>query len=54
MLAALGCPSEVAEAILGHVAPGVVGIYNRHDYLDERRVWLTRLSGHLETLCGRL
>jgi integrase len=50
LLAALGCPSEVAEAILGHVAPGVVGIYNRHGYDAERRVWLTRLSQHLETL----
>jgi integrase len=49
-LAALGCPSEVAEAILGHVAPGVVGAYNRYDYDAERRVWLTRLSQHLETL----
>jgi integrase len=49
-LAALGCPSEIAEAILGHVAPGVVGIYNRHSYDAERRVWLMRLSQHLEGL----
>jgi integrase len=57
LLAALGCPSEIAEAILGHVAPGVVGIYNRHGYDAERRVWLTRLSQHLETLsasCDKL
>ena len=48
LLAALGCPNEVGEAILGHVQPGVVGVYNRHRYDAERRLWLTRLAEHLE------
>lgn len=47
LLAGLGCPREVAEAILGHLAPGVLGIYDRHDYDAERVVWLTRLAGVL-------
>lgn len=50
LLAALGCPAEVAEAILGHIQPGIQGIYNRHGYDAERRLWLTRLSGRLEQL----
>lgn len=50
MLAALGCPAEVAEAILGHLPPGVVGVYNRHGYDAERRVWLTRLVARLVEL----
>lgn len=50
MLAALGCPREVAEAVLGHILPGVEGIYNRHKYDREKREWLTRLAGHLEEL----
>lgn len=50
MLAALGCPHEVAEAIIGHVLPGVAGAYNLHRYDDERRLWLTRLSEHYERL----
>jgi integrase len=33
---------EVVEAILGHVIPGVRGIYNRAEYLDERRQELER------------
>ena len=50
VLASLGCPTDVAEAILGHLQPGVVGTYNRHDYSAERRVWLTRLAERLEHL----
>lgn len=53
MLAALGCPREVAEAILGHILPGVEGVYNRHKYDAERRVWLTRLSAHLDEILAR-
>lgn len=48
MLAALGCLHEAAEAILGHVLPGVTGVYNRHRYDSEKREWLTRLATHLE------
>ncbi|MGQ3001261.1 MAG: tyrosine-type recombinase/integrase [Hydrogenophaga sp.] len=50
LLAALGCPNEIGEAILGHVAPGVVGVYNLHQYDAERLVWLTRLDARLEEL----
>jgi integrase len=52
-LAAIGCPHEVAEALLGHVLPGVAGIYNRHNYDKERRLWLTRLAENLESLLAR-
>ena len=31
-------------AIVGHVVPGVEGIYDRHHYNDERREWLTALA----------
>lgn len=52
-LAALGCPAEVAEAILGHLLPGMQGTYNRHHYDVERRTWLTRLAAHLDQLGGQ-
>lgn len=48
ILAALGCPYEIGEAILGHMLPGVGGIYNRHSYDAERRHWLTKLDEKLE------
>jgi integrase len=50
MLASMGCPNEVAESILGHVQPGVQGIYNRHSYDAERRLWLQRWSDRLDAL----
>ncbi|WP_235943160.1 tyrosine-type recombinase/integrase [Zoogloea dura] len=52
MLAAMGCPDEVGEAILGHVPPGIVGVYNRHTYDAERVTWLMRLADHLERLAS--
>ena len=50
MLAGLGCPDAVAEAILGHIQPGIKGVYNRHAYDKERRVWLALLAEKLEGL----
>lgn len=47
-LAAMGCPHEVGEAILGHVLPGVAGDYNLYTYDKERRHWLAALSLRLE------
>ena len=52
MLAAMGCPIEIGEAILGHVQPGVIGVYNVYRYDKERRHWLTLLSGRLESLAS--
>lgn len=50
MLAAMGCPNDVAEAVLGHMQPGIAGVYNQHRYDSERRHWLTLLSARLEEL----
>ncbi len=50
MLAALGCPKEIGEAVLGHLPPAIEGTYNAHSYDKERRLWLTKLAKHLESL----
>ncbi|MBS1171069.1 MAG: phage integrase family protein [Burkholderiaceae bacterium] len=52
MLAAIGCPRDIGEVIIGHMLHGVEGTYNRHTYDKERRIWLTRLSEHLEAISG--
>ncbi|SIQ00472.1 integrase family protein [Pseudacidovorax sp. RU35E] len=52
MLAQMGCPHEVGEAILGHVLPGVAGDYNLYRYDAERRLWLRQLSDRLEQIAG--
>lgn len=48
LLASMGCPSDVAESVLGHMLAGVEGVYNLHRYDAERRHWLTLLSAKLE------
>ena len=47
-LSALRIPHNVAEAVLAHRAPGIVGTYDGHEYLDEKRealeAWAQRLA----------
>lgn len=49
-LARLGCPSDVAEAVLGHTKGGIEAVYNLHRYEQESRAWLQRWCDHLEML----
>jgi len=48
-LSALRIGEEVREAVLAHVRPGIKGVYDKHQYLDEKRhaleLWATRLRG---------
>jgi len=52
LLASLGCPNEIGEAIVGHVPPGIVGTYNAYSYDSERLHWLQKLSDHLDDLAA--
>lgn len=52
-LAALGCPREVGEAVLGHMPETIEATYNLHTYDAERREWLGRWAGVLEGLGGQ-
>lgn len=47
-LAALGVESHIAERCLNHKIKGVEGVYNRHDYFDERKAALQKLANYLE------
>jgi integrase len=49
-LSALGCPRDVAETIIGHLLPGVEGVYNQYTFDAEKVQWLKRLSEHLEEI----
>jgi integrase len=49
----LGFPLPVTEAVLGHVSgskSGIVGIYQRHEYDDEKRVALDRWADYIEAV----
>ncbi|QEL56599.1 tyrosine-type recombinase/integrase [Chromobacterium paludis] len=49
-LAELGIDPVVAERCLNHKIKGVEGIYNRHDYFNERRDALNKWAGLLNAL----
>lgn len=48
LLASIGTPPHVAERCLNHKLRGIEGVYDRHDYLIERREALERLACLLE------
>ena len=52
-MARLGIPVRVTEAVLNHVsgtAAGIVAVYQRHDYADEKRQALEAWGRHVEAL----
>jgi integrase len=49
----LGIPLQVTEAVLGHTSgsrAGVVGIYQRHDFMDEKRTALEAWASHVRSI----
>ena len=50
LMSRAGVRSEIAERVLGHVLPGVEGVYDRHSYREEKAEALKRLAGLLETI----
>ncbi|MDF0607084.1 integrase family protein [Neisseriaceae bacterium TC5R-5] len=53
-LSALGCHADVAEAVLGHLPTGIKGVYDRHNYEQERVLWLKKWNEHLLKLQASL
>ena len=56
LMAELGVAPHVADKVLNHTSgeiSGVAAIYNRFEYLDERRAALEALGRKIETLIGR-
>ena len=47
-LSRLGCPSDVAEAVLGHSKKGIEGTYNLHGYENECAKWLQQWADYLD------
>ena len=46
-LSALRIGEEVREAVLAHVRPGIKGVYDKHQYFDEKREALTAWAARL-------
>ena len=49
-LAQLRIPHNVAEAVLAHRPPGIVGTYNLHEYEDEKVEALEKWAQHLNSI----
>lgn len=47
-LSRLGCPAEVAEAVLGHSKKGIQGTYDLHHYEQECCEWLQKWADHID------
>lgn len=51
-LSRLKISEAASEALLAHVRPGIMGVYDRHEYLDEKRealtLWAVRLRSIVE------
>jgi integrase len=45
LMSRAGVLADIAERVLGHVIPGVRGVYDRWAYLEEKRDALERLAG---------
>ncbi len=49
-LSRLGVPADIAERTLGHVIPGVRRVYDRYEYLAEKRDALEKWAAHLASV----
>jgi integrase len=50
LMARAGVKEHTAERVLGHVQGGVAGIYDRHEYLEEKAQALRMLAGLVENI----
>lgn len=49
-LSRLGCPAEVAEAVLGHSKKGIQGTYDLHTYEKECGDWLQKWADYIKSI----
>jgi integrase len=47
LMSRAGVSADIAERVLGHKIPGIRGIYDRHEYADEKRDALVRLAAQV-------
>ena len=52
-LAELGVSFEVAERVLNHAMPGLQAVYNRHNYVAEKRTALALWAEHVLSLAAK-
>jgi integrase len=53
LMSRAGVAADIAERVLGHKIPGVRGVYDRHEYIAEKREALERLATLVERIINR-
>jgi integrase len=53
LLSRAGVNTDIAERCLGHVLPGVRGVYDRHHYLDEMQAAFEALATQINAVLKR-
>ena len=50
LLSRAGVSADIGERLLGHVIPGVRGVYDRHEYRDEKLTALEKLDALVQRI----
>ena len=50
LMSRAGVRPDVSERVLGHVIAGVEGVYDRHAYVEEKRIALEKLAAEIDRI----
>ena len=50
LMSAVGVPNDIAERTLGHTIGGVRGVYDRHEYLEEKSAALAKVAAKIKAI----
>ena len=50
LMSRAGVPPDIGERVVGHVIPGVRGVYDRHSYFNEKKDALEQLAGLIDEI----
>jgi len=53
LLTRVGIRPEIADRVVGHVIPGVAGVYDRHGYIAEKRHTLGALAAEIDRIVNQ-
>jgi integrase len=52
LMSRAGVRPDIAERVLGHAIAGVEGVYDRHDYLEQKADAMARVGALIKTIIG--
>ena len=52
LMSRIGVKKQIAERVINHSQGGIIGVYDLHDYLDEKRIALDKLGCEIDRIIG--